>query len=66
MSSLANTFLSLPVAFQYPDTVALFVLDPLGYFLSEKLKKKHCCPLLLLLLLLMLLLMLLLLMLLLL
>ena len=53
MSSLANTFLSLPVAFQYPDTVALFVLDPLGYFLSEKLKKKHCCPLLLLLLLLM-------------
>lgn len=35
------TSLSFPVAFQYPAPVALFVLNPVGYFLSLKLKKYH-------------------------
>ena len=35
------TFLSFPVAFQYPDFVARFVLDPFGYLRSRGLKKYH-------------------------
>jgi hypothetical protein len=33
--------LSLPVAFQYPDSVALFVLVPVGYLRSFTTKKYH-------------------------
>jgi hypothetical protein len=35
------TFLSLPVAFQYPALVARLVLDPFGYLRSRGLKKYH-------------------------
>lgn len=31
----------MPVAFQYPDFVARFVLDPFGYLRSRGLKKYH-------------------------
>lgn len=35
--------LSIPVAFQYPDFVALFDLFPFGYFTSLVLKKYFSC-----------------------
>lgn len=34
-------FLSVPVAFQYPEAAALFGLAPFGYFRSLGLKKYH-------------------------
>jgi len=36
-----ETLLSFPVDFQYPARVALFVLNPFGYFLSRGPKKYH-------------------------
>jgi hypothetical protein len=38
---LLKISLSLPVAFQYPDSVARFVLSPVGYLRSLTQKKYH-------------------------
>jgi hypothetical protein len=38
---LTTTILSLPVAFQYPASVARLVRIPVGYLRSRRLKKYH-------------------------